>query len=204
MTDRTLTVDASAERSARPKSSRVELRVRGEGTTAAEARRDARDRGATLRESLRAVVAGEDVRRTRVTVEETDTTFEPETDLPYGASERFHVNCTPETVEEVVVCATDAGASVSDVIHTLHEARRRELRDEALAAATERAREKAERIADVEELTVGEVRCVSTHEGRTGMESLVEEALVFGECSSLDPDPVEVSAAVEVVYGLMD
>jgi uncharacterized protein YggE len=42
---------------------------------------------------------------------------------------------------------TDAGGTVRGVEFELHEERRRALRDEALAAATERAREKADRVA---------------------------------------------------------
>ncbi len=204
MTDRTLTADASAERTTLPELSRVELRVRGEGTTAAEAHRDARDSASTLHESLADVVADEDVRRTGVDVQDSAGTFGPDTDLPYGASEEFSVDCTPETVETVVLRATEAGATVPAVHHSVHESRRRALQDEALAAATERAREKAERVAAAEGVAVGDVRSVTTSEVSSGMGSIVDDALGCCESTALQPDPVSVSAAVEVVYELVD
>jgi uncharacterized protein YggE len=204
MTDRTITTDASAERSAVPELSGVELRVTGDGTTTAAARRDASDRAATVRDRLTDVVDDERVRTTTVEVDETDDLFGPDTDLPYQATERLRVDCTPDAVETVVVAATDAGAAVPTVEHALHEGRERALQEEALAAATERAREKAEHVADAEGLRVGSVRSVTTREVDTGMQSIVDDALAEGSSSSLRPSPVPVSATVEVVYELTE
>ena len=205
MPERTITADASAERSATPDLSRVGLSVTGDGTTAAAARRNASDRAATVRDHVADAVAEGRIRTTSVEVDETDDLFEAGTDLPYCGTERLSVDCTPNTVEAVVVAATDAGATVPTVEHSLHEERRRSLQDEALAVATERAREKAARIAAVEGLTVGSVRSVRTREVNGGMESLVDEALSgWPPSQSLRPGPISVSVSVEATYGLAE
>ncbi|UWM54946.1 SIMPL domain-containing protein [Salinirubellus salinus] len=116
------------------------------------------------------------------------------------------MDCAPETAEDVVVGVTDAGASVRGVEYALHEAARRERQDETLAAATERAREKAQRVAATEGLSLGELQRVETGEvgGRSGsgMHSIVDGALASGPASSVRPDPITVRATVEAVYEL--
>lgn len=202
MNERTITADATAERRALPELAQVTLEVTGDGTTAAEARRAVRDRASAVRTALEDAVSADRVRTTSVEVDPSSDLFEAETDLPYEASERLEVDCTPDTVEEVVVCATDAGATVPVGSHSLTEGRERDLQDEALTAATERAREKAACIAAAEGLSVGRVRRVETREVSTGMDSIVEDALANNRQSSIQPTPVTVSAAVEAVYEL--
>jgi uncharacterized protein YggE len=86
----------------------------------------------------------------------------------------------------------------------LGESVSRRLQDEALEAATGRAREKAERIAAAEGLTVAGVREVTTRDVPTGMNSIVDAALAHGPEMDLQPDPTTVAAAVEAVFELAD
>jgi uncharacterized protein YggE len=166
---RTVTVEATGRREARPELAVVELTATGTGETAAGARAIARDRAATVRESMTAV-ASERVRTTEIRVEETDELFDAEPDSPYKSFEHLRVDCTPDTVESVVVEGTDARASVERVDFELHDDVRRRLHDEALSAAMDRARTKAERLADTEDLSVGDVQSVTTRESNIGMD----------------------------------
>lgn len=200
---RTITTDATGSRETVPELATVDVAVTGEGETATAARERARDRAVTLRASLtEQTVDADRVRRVDLRVEATDDLFEPVTDAAYQATERLEADCVPETAEAVVVAATDAGGTVRHVEFHLHESVRRRLQDEALEAATERAREKAERIAAAEGLTVAGVRELTTREASTGMNSIVDEALAQGDDANVHPEPVTVSAAVEAVYDL--
>ncbi|MFC7081186.1 SIMPL domain-containing protein [Halorussus caseinilyticus] len=114
------------------------------------------------------------------------------------------MDCAPETAAEVVVLATDTGATVPDVQFGLREGTRRRLEDEAFGDAMDRAREKAERIAAAEGLAVGGVREVTTQGGGMGMSSIVNDALAGNGDPELHPDPIVVSKGVEVVYELVE
>jgi len=203
MTSRTLTTDATARREATPDLATVEVTATGDGESAAVARSTARDRAATVRESVTAAPSDR-VRTVDFQIEDASEAFAPDIDAGYRATERLRVDCVPETVERVVVDATDAGGTVRDVQFRIHEDVRRRLRDEALAAATNRAREKAERVAAAEGLVVDGVRDVTTGEVSSGMESIVDEALESSPDTDLHPAPVTVSGAVEVVYDLAE
>lgn len=201
----TVTTEAVSRREATPELATVEVAVVGEGETAATARERVRDRSATLRASLTETTVDADrVRRTELRVESTDQQFDSATDAAYEATERLVVDCVPETAEAVVVAATDAGGTVRTVDFHLGESVSRRLQDEALEAATGRAREKAERIAAAEGLTVAGVREVTTRDVPTGMNSIVDAALAHGPEMDLQPDPTTVAAAVEVVFELAD
>ena len=51
---------------------------------------------------------------------------------------------------------------------------------------------------------MGDVCRVTTREVSSGMGSIVDDALGCCESPALQPDPIVVSAAVEVVYELVD
>jgi len=201
MTTRTITTDATARRETDPELATVEINVTGQGNEAADARALARDRAATIRDSLTAVSADQ-IRTVDIQVEDATEPFTADIDAQYQATERLHVECVPETTEQVVVEVTDAGGTVRSVEFQVHEQVRRQLQDEALAAAMERAREKASRLAAVEGLVVSDVQRITTTEVSTGMDSIVEEALEGSPDTDLSPAPIAVSEAVEVVYEL--
>lgn len=199
MENRTITTDAIGRQEATPELATIEAVVVGEGGTAASARTTARDRAATLRETV-TTVATDQIQTVEIQVEDTDEMFEPTTDARYQATEHVHVECVPETAADVVVEVTDAGGSIRSVEFGLHETRYREFQNEALAAAMERAREKADRIAAAEGVAVSEVVDVTTQQVDTGMGSIVDEALAAGSDTDLQPTPIEIVQRVEVVY----
>jgi len=202
---RTITTDATARREAVPDLATVNVRVLGEGDTAAVAHAAVCDRAETLRESVTSVSADQ-LQTTDRRVEKTSNLFESETDAPYQATECIRVECAPETAEAVVLDMTDAGGSVTSVEFDLHGEVARELQNGALTAATTRAREKAEGIATAEGLAVGAVQSATTeemHGGMEGMEGLVEDSLTLNSDVTLQPTPTAVAVTVEVVYELV-
>lgn len=203
MTSKTITANATGRCEATPDLATVEAIAIGEGDSARCARVTAKDRASTIRESLTSVSADQ-ISTTEIRIQETDEVIDPVTDAQYQATERLHVECVPETAESVVVEVTDAGGTVQSVQFEVHETVYRRLQDEALTAAMERAREKVERIATVEGLTVGKMRDATTREVSTGMERIVDEALASNPETDLHPAPITVSEGVEVVYELTE
>jgi uncharacterized protein YggE len=195
-----ITTEGTGRREALPDLAMMEVTASGDGDSAAAAREAARDRAATVQESLS--VSEDRIRTVERCVTDTEEPFEPDADARYRATERLVVDCVPETVGDVFVAATDAGGEVQSIDFHLHEAVRRELRDKALEAATERAREKAERIAAVEELAVTEVREIREGETSTGMQGFVDEALDFAPDTDFQPSPVAITETVEVEFEL--
>lgn len=203
MTARTITTSATAQRTKTPDLATVEVTAIGEGDSVAAARSTARDRTATIRESVTAVSADQ-IQIVDLQIEDTDEMWEPATDAAYQATERLHIDCVPETAEEVVVEVTDASGSIRNVQFYFHEEVHRQLQNEALTAAMERSREKAELIAATEGLDVAGVEDVATKDASTGMESIVDEALASGSDTDLHPEPITVSESVEVTYELTE
>lgn len=198
---KTLTVEAVGRRVAVPEVATVEALAVGEGASAEGARATARDRAATLRESVRDASSGQ-IRTTDLQVRDADELFDAVTDAPFQATERLHVDCAPADAASVAVDVTDAGGQVQSVEFRLHEARRRELQNEAVGAAVERAREKAERMAAAEGLAVAGLREARTTEANAGPEGIVDEALASSPDTDLHPEPVTVAEAVEAVFAL--
>jgi len=203
MTARTITTSATAQRTETPDLATVEVTAIGEGDSVVAARTTARDRTTTIRESVTAVPADQ-IQTVDLQIEDTDEMFDPVTDAAYQATERLHIDCVPETAEEVVVEVTDASGTIRNVQFYLHEEVHRRLQNEALTAAMERSREKADLIAATEGLDVAGVQDVATKDASTGMESIVDEALASGSDTDLHPEPITVSESVEVTYELTE
>ena len=203
MKSRTVTVDAVGRCEAVPDLATVEAFAIGEGESASDARAIAKDRSSTLQESI-TDVSRDQIRTVDLQVQDTDEMFEPVTDAPFQATERLHIDCLPENAESVVVDVTNAGEQIQTVQFQLHEDKRRELQNNAISSAMERAREKAEQMAAIEGLTVAEIQEATTREVSTGFESIVDEALASNSETDLHPAPITVSEGVEVVYELSE
>lgn len=203
MPARTITTTAIGRRKAPPELATVEVTAIGTGDSAAVARETARDRAATIREAVTAVSTTQ-IQTVTLRVEDSSNMFDAVTDAQYQAKERLQVDCVPETAKAVVVEVTDAGGTVQAVQFALSETVHRQLQNEALTAAMERAREKAERLAAAEGVAVAGIQHVTTTEESTAMESIVDEALASNPQSNLQPTPVAVSEAVEVTYELVE
>ena len=203
MTARTITTSATARRKETPDLATVEVAVLGEGSSMEEARTTARDRKTMIRESVTAVSADQ-IQTVDLQVQNTDEMFDPATDAAYQATERLHIECVPETAEDVAIEVSRAGGSIQTVHFYLHAEVHQKLKDEALLAAMERARHRAEILAAAEGLAVAEVQNVSTIDRCTGMDGIIEEALDAESGQGLDPEPVTVSETVEATFELVD
>jgi uncharacterized protein YggE len=136
MTARTITTSATAQRTETPDLATVEATAIGEGDSVTAARTTARGRTTTIRESV-TVVPTDQIQTVDLQIENTDEMFDPATDTAYQATERLHIDCVPETAEEVVVEVTDANGTIRNVQFYLHEDIHRQLQNEALTAAME-------------------------------------------------------------------
>jgi len=203
MTQRTITTDATAKREAQPDIALVEIEAVGEGDSPEVAHADARDRAATVLESLKEADVSEDqIRTAEVRVEDTSEMFiDSETDAAYQSAEEIQVNCAPETASEVFELAAKAGGKVSRVQFKLHDEVRHRLSDEAASAALEKARRKAERLASTEELEIKSVQEVTTTD-TIGMSGLDEDFV----CEEVDlcPAPISISETVKATYEFSD
>ena len=146
----------------------------------------------------------ERVRTVRAEVEHRERLFEYDDDPAYRAIERLAVDCRTAAAGAVVSAALDTGATVPTVQFSLSAETRQRLREDALDAAMDRARRRAERLAAAEELELGAVVSVTEADADSGMDGLVDAALTAGSDDDFSPDPVTVSASVEVVYELGD
>lgn len=201
MATRTITTDATGTQTTMPDFAAVEVVAKGEGESARAAREAARTTATELAAGLQETpVPVEQIHTVELQVVETAETFEMDSDAPYGATERLRVECPPEAVVDVVTAATDAGASAPTAQFDVHAERREQLREDALAAAMDAARRKAERIAAAEDLKLGGLREAATTAEDTGYDGLVDQALDQSSDSDLAITPIAVSAAVEAVY----
>jgi uncharacterized protein YggE len=104
-----------------------------------------------------------------------------------------------EAVGDVVDAAVAGGATeINGVSFTLSAETRQELRDQALDEAVQNARSEASTLAESADISLGEVRSLSTvGEGGGGPVFAAEAA---GDGTVIDQGPVTVQATVEVVY----
>ncbi|MXV63953.1 DUF541 domain-containing protein [Natronorubrum sp. JWXQ-INN-674] len=179
-TDRTITTNATASCETAPELARIAGTVTGDGDTATVARSTARDRVSTIRDSLTDISAVR-IQIVNRRIEHTSEMFEPETDAQYQATERLQIECAPETAADVVVEVTDAGSTIQSVEFGLQEKSRRELRNDALAEAMNRARKRAESIAAAEGVAVGSIRDVTTDTIRVRLRSEIDRRQRFDE-----------------------
>ena len=201
MTTPTLTTAGTAYREQQPSLATVEVTVRSDSDEPAVARSTARDRAETIRNSLTAV-STDQVDTVDIRVQEADEVFGPDTDSDYRAEERLMIECLPSTAEDVVIDVTEIGGTVQNVEFGLHMDAQRQLEDETLEAALDRARKKAERLATAEGMAVAGIQSISTTQPAADMDGIVDEALDQSANMDISPPPVKVSKRVEVVYEL--
>ena len=203
MQSQTVTVDAVGRSATAPDVALVEAYVTGPGDSASDARAIVADRAATLRESITAVTP-EQVTTVEMQVQDTTKAFDAVADAPFEATERFQIECAPNQAETVVLDVASGGGQVQTVQFQLLETTRRSLRNDALDTAMDHAREKAERIAVAEDLTITTMHEVTMKDVSSGFESIADEALASSPDTDVHPAPVTVAERVEVVYQCSD
>ena len=198
---RQITTRATAECESNPDFASVRVKAVGEGDTPETAHANAEDRAATIHQSLiSTIIPEEQIHKSGVRVEEVSEILGHDSDAEYRSTETLHVECDPETVSEIFKIATGSGGTVSQVRFKLYDDVRDSLQEEAISAALNRSRKKAERIATVEGLEIDGVQEVTTSEAET--DALFEEEWM--EETNLHPGPITVSETVEVTYEFSD
>lgn len=206
--NQTIEVGASGQVSTQPDQAVVRVGVEARGPDAATARQRLAENVSTLRDGLaeietaRVTTSGYDIRQDHRRHRD-----DPEADPAYVARQTFTVTLNDtERAGEVIDTAVESGAtSVDGVRFTLSDDRRDELEEQALEAAMDRARTKADTMASRANLTITGVQTATTVErGYRPYEHEATAAAGDGASTSIDSGPVSVTAQVQVVYEAQD
>lgn len=208
MTERTVTTSGQGRAVTPPEFAEVRAWIEGRHDSAAIARDRAHDRIAVVRDAVVSDGISDDhVRLTDFRIEHRGDGFEFSSDDPdHRADATLTVDCLPETAGDVVTAITDAGegTGIECVEFTVGDATRERLQEQALDEAMSTARRRAETIAASESLSAGSLVEVTTTTSpdfdSTG--DIVDDALGNTTSRSFQPDPIEVTAAVEATFEL--
>lgn len=218
MTDHTATITTAAvgETRAPPDEVGLKFSTRAVEPDVTSARREVAERSSRLRAALEDTGVPDEVIRTeqfRVSQRHPDPRFERSSErdpdeLPYVAVEHVGVSLRDlDSLGQVLSAAVDdAEAEIENVIFTFRTETMRELQQEALSDAVTTARKNAEAAAAAEGLELGDVRWMSTDEGRHGQRPMSGQQLVLDSESGGAPSsgPIDVHARVEVEYELCE
>jgi uncharacterized protein YggE len=203
MSSKSITVEAVGRCESVPDSATIEALAIGESESANDARAIAKDRALTIQESI-TDISTDQIRTVEIQVQDTDEMFDPATDAPFQATERFNIDCLPTNAESVVMDITNADGQIQTIQFQLHGDTLRELQNKAINSAMKRAREKAEQMAAAEGFAVTEMQEATTKDVKTGFENLADEMLASSPDTDLHPSPLTVSEGVEAVYELSE
>lgn len=205
--DRTITVGATGQVQAQPDQAVLRVAVEATGENASAVRRRLAENVSRMREALGAMGIGSDqITTTDFDIRDQRRYRGPERErAPFRGRHAFAITLSDlNRTGQVIVTAVEHGVTgVEDVRFTLSAERRSELREEALAAAMDRARGQARVIADGANLTVVGVGSVRTAD--VGLHPVRFEAAAMagdagGAPTAIEGGAVTVTAQVEVTY----
>jgi uncharacterized protein YggE len=205
----TITVSATGSETAEPDKAILRVAVEKSAKDPTVARNNVADNVSSVTAALTELgIAEEDVRTTdyRIYQERRDprlTESGESTEPVYHARQTIEVHLTDtDGVGEVIDTAVEAGATqVQDVRFTLTEETRNELQNDALEGAMDRARERADTLADASEMTINGPQEITTESGGVPIVPYQTEAAGMATAStSIDPGPVSVETHVTVTY----
>lgn len=205
---RTVTVTGSAEMQAAPDRAVIEASVEATGDSAAAVRDALSTRSDSLRQALRDAGLSDDQLTTgrfaiRPEYDRRESGGEPEP-TGYEGTHTITIEVNDvDTTGDVIDTAIDGGAdSIGRIEYTLSESTRESLREEALKAAVDTAREEAAVLAARVDSQVVSVQRLNAAGG--GLSPTYERYAVTEDAASgsteLQPDDVTVSASVEATY----
>ena len=204
---RTITVTGSAEMQAAPDRAVIEASVEATGDSAAAVRDALSTRSDSLRQALRNAGLDDDQLTTgRFTIrpeyDRREPGAEPE---PTGYEGTHTITIEVDDVDatgDVIDTAIDGGAdSIGQIEYTLAESTRESLREDALKAAVDTARDEAAVLAARVDSRVVSVQQLNAAGGGLSptYERYAAEDAASGS-TALQPDDVTVSASVEATY----
>lgn len=204
--NRTVDVSATGQVSAEANQAVVRVAVEARGDDA----ETARDRLAENVSSLRTGLADADVAEDQISTSGYDIREEYQTqqdrenrDASYVARQSFEVTLDDtDRAGTVIDAAVGSGATrVDGVRFTLSTDRRDELEQDALEDAMDRADTKAETLAAQSDMSIVQVRTVTSTDYSHGpVYTEMATAADSGGSTSIDSGPVTVTAEVHVVY----
>lgn len=205
--DKTIAVGATGQVQAQPDQAVLRVAVETTGENASTVRRRLAENVSRMREALSAMGIGSDqVTTTDFDIRDQRRYGRPDREVaPFRGRHAFSITLTDlNRTGQVIVAAVEHGAtSVDDVRFTLSAERRGELRQQALAAAMDRARDQASVIADRADLSVvgvGSVRTADVGYRPVRLEAAAMAADAGGAPTAIDGGAVTVTAQVEVTY----
>lgn len=204
---RTITVTGSAEMQAAPDRAVIEASVEATGDSAAAVRDALSTRSDSLRQALRNAGLDDDQLTTgrfaiRPEYDRREPGAEPE---PTGYEGTHTITIEVDNVDatgDVIDTAIDGGAdSIGQIEYTLAESTRESLREDALKAAVDTARDEAAVLAARVDSRVVSVQQLNAAGGGLSptYERYAAEDAASGS-TALQPDDVTVSASVEATY----
>ena len=198
---RTVEVDGRSSIDVAPDTFVVTIEVEVGDSTAARARDLEEDHRNTLRDALPDVVDDTDITVTGRYVGESTAAFEEVTTGDYTARTTLDIRCAPNALNDIVVTATDTGATIESVTPIVSDGRREELREELVTAATENARDQANHIAETLDRPITDLVSISTSDPGP-LDGFADEIIPSGVSANYDPGPVELAACVTATYEL--
>ena len=205
---RTVTVTGSAEMQAAPDRAVIEASVEATGDSAAAVRDELSTRSDSLRQALRNAGLDDDQLTTgRFAIRPQYNRGEPGAEPEQTGYEGTHTTTIEvddvDTTGDVIDTAIDGGAdSIGRIEYTLSASTRESLREDALKAAVDTARDEADVLAARVDSQVVSVQQLNAAGG--GLSPTYERYDVAEEASvgstELQPDDVTVSASVEATY----
>jgi uncharacterized protein YggE len=205
---RTVTVTGSAEMQAAPDRAVIEASVEATGDSAAAVRDELSTRSDSLRQALRNAGLDDDQLTTgRFAIRPQYNRREPGAEPEQTGYEGTHTTTIEvddvDATGDVIDTAIDGGAdSIGRIEYTLSASTRESLREDALKAAVDTARDEADVLAARVDSRVVSVQQLNAAGG--GLSPTYERYDVAEEASvgstELQPDDVTVSASVEATY----
>ena len=206
----TVHVSASADVSTPPDIALVHLAVVATGDTAEAARNQVAQDASNMRAALQEIGVDDDrVQTTYFHISAIHEETENGTEIVgYRAAHGFEIEANVSSDElgnrtgTIVDTAVQNGANqVEGIQFTLAEETRREIRQQALERAMENARKDADVLAAAGNLTIEDVKSISTADVGIGpFEFAREDAAADRAGTVVEPGPVQVSATVSVTY----
>jgi uncharacterized protein YggE len=203
MSSRTISTHAVGRCEAPPDFATIEAVAKGEGDFADEAQAEAAECAARIEETVTDTTANQ-FETVEIQLQNGEEDLGSIGGAPFEATHELHVDCPPDRAKEVALDVVEVGGQISSIDYKLHEETSRRLEDEALAAAVERAREKAERMARIEGLAVAEVRSIANEAPGSEFNYSLDITLSTTLDGNIHPEPIGLSQQVEVEYKLTE
>ncbi|MFC6954819.1 SIMPL domain-containing protein [Halorubellus litoreus] len=201
MSNPTIEVTGRARKDVEAESYELEFEIEAEADRANDARARANDRQGTVTDAIEAVSDAVSVDLRSGFVGESASMFDADEDAAFVARRTVEVHCPTDVVEDVVAAGVQSGALLEDVDPAASSTTRAAVRGDLLEAATERAREDAERTAAAAGHEIAGLDAMETRESGP-FDALGGDDGFFDGGFEHEAGVVEIGVAVDVTYAI--